>query len=176
MKFFHNKQLRRKEKKYLSESQEQLENILSMDKIIIPKKIDLDEIRGNGPKFSAFNNRIPETVVPEDSDVLEKANLYNKKEKEVYFYHLKTNEKIIVQKFPCVIGSDMEGVDICLSDVSISRKHAIIRYVQERFILTDLNSKNGTFVNGRPIPADREIEIHDNDVLRFSRNEFVFRT
>lgn len=169
--------MRRKErKKYLSENQERLEAILSMDKIIIPKKIDLDEIRGNGPKFSAFSNRIPETIVPEDADVYGHENIHNKKEKEVYFYDLKTNEKIVVQKFPCIIGSDFGEVDICLEDASVSRKHAVIRYIQDRFILTDLNSKNGTYVNGKLIQADREVEICDNDMLRFSRNEFVFRT
>lgn len=178
MRFFKNKEAHSKKKmrKYKIENREQWDDILNMDKIVIPKKIDLDEIRGNGPKFSAFNDKIPETIVPEDSEDSLKGNLQNKKEKEVYFYHLKTNEKIVIQKFPCVIGSDTEGVDICLSDISVSRKHAILRYIQDRFILVDLSSKNGTFLNGTAIVPEREIEIHDNDVIRFSRNEFVFRT
>ena len=173
---FKGKKAQGKKNRNAIENQEQLDAILNMDKIIIPKKIDLDEIRGNGPKFSAFNNRIPETIVPEDYDESSKSSMHNKKEKEVYFYHLKTNEKIVMQKFPCVIGSDGDCVDICLSDTSVSRRHAIIRYIQDRFILIDLNSKNGTFINGSPILPEHEMEIHDNDVIRFSRNEFVFRT
>lgn len=166
----------KKKNKTISEEQLFLDEILNMDKIIIPKKIDLDEIRGNGPKFSAFNDRIPETIVPDDEEDNIRKSIQYKKEKEVFFYHLKTNEKIIVQRFPCVIGSDEEQADICLDDASVSRRHAIIRYIRGRFIVIDLSSRNGTFLNGEQILPEHEIEIKDNDVICFSRNEFVFRT
>lgn len=37
--------------------------------------------------------------------------------------------------------------DIVIENLSVSRNHARIRRVDNKFILTDLNSANGTYVN-----------------------------
>ena len=44
-----------------------------------------------------------------------------------------------------------------------------------RYFIVDLNSKNRTFVNGTPIPAQQETEIHDGDAIRLANEEFEFR-
>ncbi len=63
---------------------------------------------------------------------------------------------------------------IVLRDTKVSRRHAEIRRQDGSFVLQDLNSQNGTFVNGQRIstavalqPGD-EIRIGDT-VLRFDR-------
>jgi len=38
----------------------------------------------------------------------------------------------------------------------------------------DLNSKNGTFVNGVRIAANTEYEIKNNDKITFANSEYVF--
>jgi len=38
--------------------------------------------------------------------------------------------------------------DIVLKDNSVSRRHARLDYVQEKFVITDLGSTNGVYVNG----------------------------
>ena len=50
------------------------------------------------------------------------------------------------------IGSHPEN-DIVLRFVSIDNFHAIIEYENERFVLKDLNSESGTFVNGRTVDS-----------------------
>jgi pSer/pThr/pTyr-binding forkhead associated (FHA) protein len=69
-----------------------------------------------------------------------------------------------------LIGRSTE-VDIPLSDDSISRFHAKVIFRNDEFILVDLGSKNGTFLNGTnvhecPLRAGDEIMI-GNHSLQF---------
>lgn len=58
----------------------------------------------------------------------------------------------------------------------VSRSHADIISRSGRYFIMDLNSKNRTFVNGMPIPAQQEVEIHNGDAIRLANEEFEFRT
>ena len=53
--------------------------------------------------------------------------------------------------------------DIVLRDTAISGKHASLRYKDQKFTITDLDSTNGTYLNDRADPIARE-ELKDNDV------------
>jgi pSer/pThr/pTyr-binding forkhead associated (FHA) protein len=44
-----------------------------------------------------------------------------------------------------------ENNDVVIKEDSISREHAVIRYEDSEFIIHDLNSSNGTFINRRQI-------------------------
>jgi pilus assembly protein CpaF len=53
--------------------------------------------------------------------------------------------------------------DIMLQELEISRRHASITFVDGRHIIADLDSTNGTFVNGRRISTP--ITLRDGDVI-----------
>jgi pSer/pThr/pTyr-binding forkhead associated (FHA) protein len=55
--------------------------------------------------------------------------------------------------------------DIVIRDVSVSGRHASIRHKEQRFILTDLDSTNGTFLNEGTESIGRE-DLKDNDTVR----------
>ena len=46
-----------------------------------------------------------------------------------------------------------EQNDLRLNDGSVSRYHAFLRRVDGRYLLSDVGSQNGTFVNGRRVHA-----------------------
>jgi pSer/pThr/pTyr-binding forkhead associated (FHA) protein len=51
--------------------------------------------------------------------------------------------------------------DIQINDRNISRQHLSITNRKTRFFIKDLNSKNGTFINGKSIPPDDEAIIKE---------------
>ena len=53
-----------------------------------------------------------------------------------------------------------------------SRQHCIIEGSEKRFLLRDLDSTNGTFVNGNRVEG--EIELRPGDVIRIGKMEMEF--
>lgn len=87
-----------------------------------------------------------------------------------------------------LVGREHAVVDFPVDHPSCSKQHAALqfRYVEKRNefgdrigkvkpYLLDLESSNGSSVNGDRIPAGRYVEVIDKDVLRFglSTREYV---
>lgn len=71
-----------------------------------------------------------------------------------------------------VIGRHASEADIVFKDASISRKHARIAFVAGDWVLHDLNSTNGTEVNGKKVSHSHGVVLHDGDVIKFGNLEF----
>jgi len=56
--------------------------------------------------------------------------------------------------------------DIVVSDLTISRNHAEIMADSNKFTLKDLSSRNGTYLNGKPIKV---AEIKNNDIISLDK-------
>ena len=69
-----------------------------------------------------------------------------------------------------LIGRDSQCM-ICIADSFTSLRHARIEKVGQGYVLRDLKSRNGTFVNGNRII---EAHLYDNDRIRIGITEFVF--
>jgi len=95
------------------------------------------------------------------------------------------------QSYPVIVGQggDLNGYrwaidgeiafgrtgtcEIVISNQQVSRKHARIVILPEGPAIEDLNSKNGTFYNGKPVTAITPLE--DGDVIQIAlAQEFVF--
>jgi FhaA, N-terminal domain/FHA domain len=70
-----------------------------------------------------------------------------------------------------VIGRSRE-CDIRLADPNVSRKHAEIRQEGTTFYVVDLDSTNGTEVNGR---RARRAKLEDGDTILLGSTELVFQ-
>ena len=66
-----------------------------------------------------------------------------------------------------------QGNTVILNDVTVSRQHARIRLEDDRFVLYDLGSANGTFLNETRI--EQPAAIKDGDAVRFGEVEFTFK-
>ena len=69
-----------------------------------------------------------------------------------------------------VIGREA-GCDLRLDVVRVSRRHAVIAWDGRRAQVQDLNSTNGTFVNGRRLDANRPVEFGMGDRLELGGPE-----
>lgn len=70
---------------------------------------------------------------------------------------------------PTVIGR-LPSCDVVVSDESVSRRHAMLVRDGPRVIITDLDSTNGTFLNGRWIA---QAEVRPGDRVRFGTLELL---
>jgi predicted component of type VI protein secretion system len=60
-----------------------------------------------------------------------------------------------------VIGREAGQVNLLLPERQVSRKHAKIERTPNGFVLTDLDSKNGTFLNGRQVREPQALQDGD---------------
>lgn len=70
-----------------------------------------------------------------------------------------------------VIGREEEGTDIRIADGSISAQHAELSLEfgeddEKQFFISDLESANGTFVNGERLAAGERRQLDDMDSIR----------
>lgn len=66
-----------------------------------------------------------------------------------------------------IIGREKE-CDIMISDMGISREHARVFSDGENFFVEDLNSANGTLVNGQPLSS--KYLLQDKDVIQLENH------
>lgn len=89
---------------------------------------------------------------------------------------VKTNEKIIINKPVFRIGKEKSYVDYFVSDnTAVSRSHANIVTRDSKYYVMDTNSTNHTYVNGKMIQSNVEVELEHGDKLRFGNEDFEFR-
>jgi type III secretion system YscD/HrpQ family protein len=70
------------------------------------------------------------------------------------------------------IGSDASLSDIILYDLSVSRKHAEIKVLQDMTCqILDLDSRNGVFINGSRI--DKKSIIKSQDIIQLGTTSFI---
>ncbi len=60
----------------------------------------------------------------------------------------------------CVLGRS-SSANIVLDEEAVSKQHARMTHTGEGFLIEDLDSSNGTFVNGKRIHAKQEVEPGD---------------
>lgn len=73
--------------------------------------------------------------------------------------------------YQTIIGR-RETNDIMLNDISVSRRHAQLEHNNDRYVLTDLNSTNGTFVNGHRITKQL---LEPGDIITFGTTVCIFK-
>ena len=71
-----------------------------------------------------------------------------------------------------IIGTAAD-CDIVITDAYLSAKHCTIRHEGGNFLVTDLDSMNGTFVNQKRCT---KADLIDNDTIRLGRTDFKFKS
>lgn len=93
-----------------------------------------------------------------------------------YLVRTKNNEKISVNKPVFRIGKERSYVDYFISDnTAISRSHANIISREGKYYITDTNSTNHTYINGKMIQSNDEVEIKHGTKFCLANEDFEFR-
>ncbi len=73
-----------------------------------------------------------------------------------------------------VIGKEREKADGVLKADTVSRMHAKITKKEGEYYLEDLNSTNGTYLNGRELNYHEPVKLSRNDRICFATEEYIF--
>ncbi|MCR5486858.1 MAG: FHA domain-containing protein [Lachnospiraceae bacterium] len=82
---------------------------------------------------------------------------------------------LAIDKSPYLIGKRNERVDGVIPDGSVSRVHASIMNRDGRYFLSDMNSTNGTFINGRRLELNETAVLEDGDEIGFANVTMTFQ-
>jgi pSer/pThr/pTyr-binding forkhead associated (FHA) protein len=72
------------------------------------------------------------------------------------------------------LGAGRQNDIVLTEDSEASGEHAVILHRGTTFHLTDRLSTNGTWHNGREVPANGTVQLLDRDRIRCGRTELVF--
>jgi len=163
-----------------------IEDKFSDKKISIPIENKRSDIKSGSSK-QTINPNIEENngqpieekksvQVPIKSNVNETVFLGNATLRHPHLQIIKDSgiEDVVVDKPSFIIGRLDEQVDYVHSNNAIGKVHAEIITRVGCYYLKDLNSKNGTYINGKRIDSNKEYEIKNNDKITLANSEFVF--
>ncbi|MBQ0028624.1 MAG: FHA domain-containing protein [Lachnospiraceae bacterium] len=74
-----------------------------------------------------------------------------------------------IRKEDNILGKKFDEVDLCITDPSISRRHARLIIGKKGSFLQDLDSTNGTFVNGNRLMPGENVKIDETSEIRFGK-------
>ncbi len=83
-----------------------------------------------------------------------------------------TNTQAVITPF--TIGRHIENVNYIINNKAVGRTHAEIILKAEKYYLKDLNSKNGTKINGMKLEANKEYELKNEDIIIFADSKHIF--
>jgi Nif-specific regulatory protein len=75
-----------------------------------------------------------------------------------------------IENLPVVIGRDRTAT-LCIADASVSRRHSQIEKENDQFVILDLESLNGTFINDVPV---KRRPLQHGDRVRIGDSQFLF--
>nr|WP_243270452.1 FHA domain-containing protein [Clostridium paraputrificum] len=85
------------------------------------------------------------------------------------------NEKITINKDEYIIGRLKQKVDYPIQNGTVGKIHAKINYIEKEFYITDLESKNGTYLNGERLNSLEKYKLKDGDNVTFSNAPYIFK-
>ena len=124
-------------------------------------------------------NKEPDWILPKEEvtveeyfdDILDNETVYFEDE---FCYHLKWKEghfskEFYLREFPVTVGKMKGNVGLYMEDASISRLHACFKQQGKEIVLQDLDSTNGTYVNGKRLAPGEIIVINRSDEIQFGK-------
>ena len=128
---------------------------------------ELEKIKKNIPtKAEDFLDGFGETVVLSAGASKGPATLVSREPGEL--------ATIYLEKDITVIGKLETAADAVINIPTVSRIHAKIRKREGAYYLADLNSRNGTSVNGQLLKTGEDYLLEDEDEVDFAQARYIF--
>lgn len=119
-------------------------------------EMDFDEHEAVEPERSVFVTKPLEGQICAKQYFLRPVNSYDQR------------DRVEIKHFPYVIGKLEEGIDYRPDSQMVSRLHARFELGDDGITLEDLNSSNGTYINGESIFGKGNVLLKDGDMISFA--------
>ena len=130
----------------------------------------------NVAETPSYEVSLPEELVQEMPEVHPTVCLadYQARPQGMLLYEGTDNRENIPLMQPLVKIGKGKGVDAKIEKGTISHFHAQINHEQDTFYIEDLNSTNGTFVNGEGLTYKERKKLAINDIVQFADIRYRF--
>ncbi len=163
------------------ETQENIKNTYDMEmpneETLFSKLVNLLNRKKNSKKeIFKDEKKVNDNSIIEENEYSETVLISDfLKDKERKLFSLCEKEDIVINKYPFIIGKAAGKADEVITDNSVSRMHVRIDLKADEFIIEDLNSKNGTFLNDNRLAPYEKTNITIGDKITIASFDFVFR-
>lgn len=159
-----------------------IKDVVSQDRYLSPVRNNLPVLQPavEGPLPSAFafkdiNDSI-EFDKPQDGTVL--LGRAESRKRRLMGINASAGQFFEIQSMPYTIGKANDMADAQINSQTISRLHARIyeeNRVNHTYLIEDLNSTNGTYVNYKRLEPYRKHPLSIGDIVCFADEEFCFK-
>lgn len=119
-------------------------------------------------------NRYSETIARSVVDA-QQIMPTNGQQKLVVLTRCKTGEQVQISSGRFRIGKDPFNCEFCVADnFAVSRCHAVIKSVNGKWFINDLNSTNKTYINDSAICPYTDVELSNGMRIKLANENFVF--
>ncbi|WP_349945298.1 DUF6382 domain-containing protein [Lacrimispora sp. BS-2] len=125
-----------------------------------------EEIKEKAPKHETGDEEVIQTVLLTDTTADKNLRYLRAVGSDV--------EDIVITYVPFLIGKQEGMVDCVLTGEAVSRIHARIDREGEEYRISDLNSTNGTSVNGRLLETNETVALKKGDEVFIANFPFIF--
>lgn len=123
-----------------------------------------------------FSDDDSETVLLRDDGDSETVLLRQPQKITAKLIRINTQEVFSVTTENCKIGKRALMADICIrNNPTISREHCVIRFRDGDYYIEDMDSSNYTYLNGIRVMPGHPKKLQEEDRIRLSDEEFIFR-
>lgn len=92
----------------------------------------------------------------------------------LYLKRKKTGQSIPIRQGTFIMGKNPQDTDYCITDnQTVSRKHAVLYEKNGSWYVDDLDSLNGTYVNGSRIVSGSAVRLKNGDEIALSDESFL---
>lgn len=122
-----------------------------------------------------IDEKAPKSVI--DTTLLADQSMETSLLSDCPFPYLKSvlgEEKIIIDKPQFTMGRQKGISDHVIYNKNIGRLHAQISCSDSKYFITDLDSINGTFINGSRILSNKQHSLNHNDKVALANLEYLF--
>ena len=129
------------------------------------------ELKSNNNKTESIKDKKIEFVEEVSSNILEDIKkISDVSSGLVIIKGPNIGDKFLINKSKFTIGRNPES-DIFLDDVTVSRKHAVLKKVGKNFRIKDSGSLNGSYINGEIV---ENATLKDGDKIQIGKYIFLF--